>query len=606
MSRQIQQSSPVDPDPLSKAAVSVASQILGRPHRYLALLAGAVALASFPSLLTSGFFTAPSGVRLGSLLVGLVFVSSGLAGLSHRPDSPAGTLLVLAGYLYLLGRMQGMDPAIVALIAFVANVAWQSIVFYIVFSFPHQRLRTRGARAIVVSAVVYTVANNLFVLVTAPTRPTTGSSEANPFYVEMNRAVLDTLREVLLWGGGILITVSTAWLARRWLAASPPLRRSLTPIYLATFVVSTVALVLRFVVGVVAPTTDPGRVVSVGLLVAFGLVPIAFLIGLLRSRIARSAVADLVVQLAEIPSTDGLRDALAKALGDPDLELIWLSESSADASSLEVWDVGSQVADSERVMTLIETHQGPGLAILHDPSLLDEPDLVDAVATAVRLAMENELLASRVKSQLEEVQASRARIAAAADEARSRIERDIHDGTQQQLVAATMALQATRVRLDGDDDALAELDAVAAQLADALDELRELARGIHPAVLTQRGLRSALGALARRSPVPVRLELSLQSERFPQSVESAAYFICSEALTNAQRHADASEVVMRVQEGNGVLIVSLTDDGSGGAALDGGSGLAGMRDRAETIGGTLQVVSPVGGPTVVTAELPIA
>lgn len=586
--------------------MTVARQISGRPRWSISILGGSVLLASVIPSLSSGFFAVPSGVRLASLLIGLVFVLSGLVGVNQRPDSPVGTLLVLAGYLYLLGRLQELDQGFVVLIAFLANVAWQGVVFYIVFSFPNHRIRTRGAKVIVLSAVAYTLANNLFVLVTTPTRPTSGASGARPFLVDIDGTLLTWLREVLLWGGGILIAVSTAWLARRWLAASRPLRRSLTPIYLATFVVSTVALVLRFAIGIVAPTTDPGRVISIGLLVAFSLVPIAFLVGLLRSRIARSAVAGLIVELAAIPSADGLRGALVKTLGDPGLELIPLSETNGAGSGLEGWDGGAILADSGQAVTLIETRQGSGFAILHDPTLLDEPALVDAVATAVRLAKENELLETQVRDQIEEVRASRARIAAAADEARTRIERDIHDGTQQQLVAAAMALQATRVRIDGDDATVAELDAVTAQLTEALEELRELARGIHPAVLTQRGLRSALGALTRRSPVPVRLELTLQSERFPQSVESAAYFICSEALANAQRHAAASDVILTADERNGVLILSVTDDGTGGAAFDRGSGLTGMRDRAETIGGTLQVVSPAGGPTVVTAELPLA
>lgn len=591
----------LEPDSLSGVALRAAQRVAGQRIGYAAVLGGALLLSLLVAVVPSALTPAPVAIRVGNVVVGLLFVISGLVGIGHRPRSPVGPLLVAAGFSFLLGRLQGADPAVLSFVAVLANVVWQGIVFYVVFSFPHSRLRSRGARAIVVVAVAYTLANNLFGLVTSPTRPTP-DSPANPFYLSLDEAVREPVRLVLLYVGGGFIVVATGWLVRRWLAASPPLRRALTPIYAATVLVSVVALVLRFVVGIVAPTTDPGRVVSIGLLVAFGLVPVAFLVGLLRARIARSGVADLVVQLSEVPSVDRLRDALAKALGDPGVEV--LAWSDADPDTGEGEDPSDASTSSGKAVTVIEPYQGPPVAIRHDQSLLDDPGLIGAVATAVRLTLDNERLEARVRAQLEEVRASRARIAAAADAARSRIERDIHDGTQQQLVAAAMALRAARDKLDDESEAVSELDDVSDQLAMALDELRELARGIHPAVLSQRGLKSALAALARRSAVPVRTELALGDGRLPQSVETAAYFIASEALSNAQTHSGASEVTVSAAELADRLIVSVAEDGIGGADVGRGSGMAGMRDRAETVGGTLRVMSPPGGPTEITAELP--
>lgn len=603
MPSSIHHSRSVAADGFSRGAVAVGQQIVSRVWGYWAVLVGALALSLVAALVPSALSNAPIGVRLGNLLVGVLFVSAGLLGIKYRPDSPVGALLGLAGFLYLVGRLQGADPPALWLIAVLANVAWQGIVFYIVFSFPDRRLRFLSARVIVTVAVVYTLANNLFGLVTTRIR-LTPTGDANPFYVNIDASILERLRVALLYGGGIFIVVATGWLVRRWFVASPPLRRALTPIYLATFAVSTVALVLRFAVGVVAPTTDPAQVISIGLLIAFGLVPVAFLIGLLRAHMARSAVADLVVHLAEVPSPDRLRQSLAKALGDPTVEVFRWSEDAGyiredgSPASLTVLDPG-------RAVTSIEAPQAALLAILHDASLLDDPGLISSVVTAVRLTLDNERLEARVQEQLEEVRTSRARITAAADSARKKIERDIHDGSQQQLVAAVMALQAAADRLDAESDVAEELDAVMAQLTTAIDELRELARGIHPAVLTERGLKSALAALARRSAIPVQLDISLLTERLSESVEAAAYFIASEAIANAQTHSNSSEIELKVHQSSDLLTVSVIDNGIGGASVDSGTGMAGMRDRAETAGGTLEVRSPDGGPTDVTAKLPL-
>ena len=223
----------------------------------------------------------------------------------------------------------------------------------------------------------------------------------------------------------------------------------------------------------------------------------------------------------------------------------------------------------------------------------------------MRLTIDNERLERQVGRQLEEVRASRARVAAAADGARQKIERDIHDGTQQRLLGVSIGLQGVRARLDGGSTEAAALDEVRAQLTAALAELRELAQGVHPAVLTQHGLDAALRALARRSTIPVELDLRLNGERLPEAVEVAAYFIASSALSNAQAHSAATRVTIGLERGEGDIRLVISDDGVGGAREGSGSGLTGMRDRAETVGGRLTVDSPRGGPTRISAVVPI-
>jgi signal transduction histidine kinase len=208
------------------------------------------------------------------------------------------------------------------------------------------------------------------------------------------------------------------------------------------------------------------------------------------------------------------------------------------------------------------------------------------------------------KRQEDELRASRARIVAAGDAARRRLERDLHDGAQQRLVALSVALRLAKARLRDDPDGAETLITGAAdELSHALEELRELARGIHPAILSDRGLAPALEALAARSPVPV--DVDVPGERLPLVVEAAAYFVVSEAVTNATKHAKAGAVSVRVASEKGSAVVEVADDGAGGADPTGGSGLRGLEDRVAALDGILTVESPAGGGTRIRAVIPV-
>jgi signal transduction histidine kinase len=224
-----------------------------------------------------------------------------------------------------------------------------------------------------------------------------------------------------------------------------------------------------------------------------------------------------------------------------------------------------------------------------------------------RLGKFTELLATAIANaeSRSELAASRRRIVAASDEARRRIERDLHDGTQQRLVSLGLAARAARDDATVGRDVLrAELSRLAAGLADAAAELQELARGIHPALLSEGGLGPALRTLARRSAVPVDLDVTTNT-RFPEPVEIAAYYVASEALANAMKHAQASRVEISLATNDGSLLLSVRDDGAGGADPARGSGLAGLADRVEALGGTIHVHSPAGAGTHITVDLPL-
>jgi signal transduction histidine kinase len=254
-------------------------------------------------------------------------------------------------------------------------------------------------------------------------------------------------------------------------------------------------------------------------------------------------------------------------------------------------------------------HDGqPLAALVYDPSLLEEPELVSSVSAAARLALENARLQAETRAQLAEVKESRKRIVAAADEERKRIERDLHDGAQQRLSALQMQLRTAQLRLAASgaaDPAVgALLESAVAEARSANEELRELVRGVYPPILTEDGLAAAVESLALRNPIPV--ELDLVERRFPTQVEATAYFVTCESLNNVLKHANASSAVIRITETRGLLHVEVVDDGDGGAHPTAGSGLTGLSDRVEALGGRLRVESEPRLGTRVVAEIPCA
>jgi signal transduction histidine kinase len=221
------------------------------------------------------------------------------------------------------------------------------------------------------------------------------------------------------------------------------------------------------------------------------------------------------------------------------------------------------------------------------------------------VADENVRLDAELQARLDELRESRARIVEAGYAERRRVERDLHDGAQQRLVALALQLQLVRSKLQSDPAKATQLlDEATHELSGATEELRELARGIHPPVLTDRGLVAALEALAKRAPLPVTVEAN-ETERAPDAVEAAAYFVVSEALTNVARHAEARQAVVRVARRDGLLCVEIEDDGTGGADVSNGSGLRGLADRVGALEGALEVESPAGRGTTVRARLPV-
>jgi signal transduction histidine kinase len=304
-----------------------------------------------------------------------------------------------------------------------------------------------------------------------------------------------------------------------------------------------------------------------------------------------------------IPESGPVREMLAERLGDRSLNIAyWLPDRR-----IFVDDAGRPVelpdAGSGRAWTAVERDGHRVAAIVHDAELDAPAELVQAAASAAALAIDNERLKADLRARVEELRRSRLRIVEAADEARRRIERDLHDGAQQQLVALALDLRMLRARVGQDPDAAATVDEIAGKLSDALAELRELARGIHPAVLSERGLGPAIEGIVARVPLPVAADVQVE-RRLPAPVEAAAYFVVAEGLTNVVRYAGAThaEVTLRMLDGEVQVVVA--DDGVGGADAARGSGLRGLAERLAVLEGTLDLDSPPGRGTRLEARIP--
>jgi signal transduction histidine kinase len=305
------------------------------------------------------------------------------------------------------------------------------------------------------------------------------------------------------------------------------------------------------------------------------------------------------------PGVWQVREALAESIGDETLAIAyWLPDRAVFVDERGM-PIELPAPESGRAWTAVE-HEGTRLAaIIHDAELDARPELVRAAAAGAVLALDNERLKAALRARVEELRASRARIVQASLEARRRLERDLHDGAQQQLVALSLDLQLVRNRVAGDSEAVAIIQGSMEKLATALSELRELARGIHPAILTDRGLEAALAALVERTPLPVECEVVI-GERIAAAAEAAAYFVVAEALTNVAKYAQATCASVTITQDAEGVAVEIEDDGIGGADAARGSGLRGLEDRLSALDGTLTVDSPPGQGTRIVAHIPAA
>ncbi len=563
-------------------------------------------LAVVALVIPTGLSAFPLGAQLAALAVGAAISGSGMIVWERRPGNPTGPLLVVTGALWFLGRMQGAAWPPLDLAASLGNALYQTLLVAVLIAFPSGRITSRVGWAIVVFAAVAIVGVSVTALITTETRDTPAIRGPNPLYIQMAPALRAALRGSFLTASSLVGVVGIGWLVVRWWRASGPARRTFTPVFVAGAVIGVVTLACEIMVNSGSLSTREFQLVVTIQILSFALFPAAILVGVLRDRMARSAVADLVVELGDTPAPERMREALAGALGDPTLDVVYWSTGSGRHVDRDGSPVDFDHDAGGRAVTLLERDGRPLAALLHDPALAEDPGLVPAVGAAVRLAVDNERLAEEVRAQLAEVQASRTRIVEAGDTERRRVERNLHDGAQQRLVALSLALRRAQAQArEGADPGLTEtLETASDELQTALAELRTLARGIHPAILTEAGLGPAIRSIARELAVPVAVHLELPDE-LPDAPAAAAYYVVAESLSNVAKYSEATTVDVTAKKMDGELLVEVADDGIGGADPTRGSGIRGLSDRVAALGGRLDVRSQPGTGTRVVARLPL-
>jgi signal transduction histidine kinase len=535
-------------------------------------------------------------------LTGWAFIGTGIFAWARQPENRFGALMTAVGFSACVAALRVSTESWVFIVGlFFIALQW-AVLYHMLLAFPSGALRGPVERVLVgamyLSAVVVHPVQVLFQDTAAAGFP------ENPVLISSEPDLASTISRSRFWVGLVLL-VGLAWiLAHRWREAGGAQRRALAPVLLSGGLV--MGLLGAWYAAILGHL-DEGLVnrLEDARIVVLATVPFAFLAGLLRSRVAgAAAVSEVVARLGD-PNVrrTGICHALADALDGTSLEIVyWVPERGEYVNEagkrFELPPEGSHQA-----AVPLEVGDHPAVVLIHDGSREDERELVRAVSAAATLTLENERLAADLRAKVEQLNVSRARIVASGDAARRRLERDLHDGAQQRLVSLALSLRLLRSRLDGDPNALRELEAARGELDRALEELRELARGIHPSVLTDRGLGAALEGLAHRVPLPVELVVT-PGTRLPERVESASYFVVAEALTNVVKYARATHARVNVKRDDGRVLVEVSDDGVGGADPSTGSGLRGLLDRVSALGGGLEVESATGEGTTVRAEIP--
>src|SRR5829696_2326972 len=513
------------------------------------------------------------GLEVVFACVGGSFAACGLVAWHRRPDSRSGALMTATGFAFFLPTLLGelgtpLGDTLAVLLVDLWSVLFVALLVTLLTS---GRLETTVDKLLVFSFVLPLLILGFVWMLFEE------EIENNLLLAFADAGVahaLDQAQRAILIGACVATVAVLGW---RWHAASRPRRRALLPTLAGSFVllIYTALLINDLATG---ERSQPLLWIASCSLVT---VPLAFLAGLLRSRLARAGLSDLFRDLRSTRG-DALQATLAQALGDP---------------SLVVTEGEPPAHNGDRSVSPVERDGRRFATLVYDSSLDDDPELVEAVTAAAAIALENSQLHAESEVRLAELQASRERIVAAGDAERRRLERNLHDGAQQRLVALAMQLRMIQADIRRDPAAAEALvTSASGELAQSLEELRELARGIHPAVLDY-GLAPALESLASRSPVPTAV--TCDAARLPQPVELAAYFVACEALANVAKYAGATAASVRVSRTPRGIVIEIADDGAGGAQPSPGSGLHGLQDRVEALRGHLLVTSPAGAGTVV-------
>ena len=550
----------------------------GRRLRVWLLAAGLAAMPLASGALVDGGYATAEILIL--LAIDATYLLAGLVASRVRPDSRFGTLLSLVAIAHLLSAFAESTPSLTYTVGLLIAPLYLGILAQALVTYPTGQIRERAEAVIVMSAYILCVAGQVAWMMALPARADDPCRCENLLLVQGNAAFADGIERATYLGATLLGLGAIAHIASKWRAASPTRRRVYAPVLAVATAVVLAIFVVFLTLLVFGNRAEP---VGVVLLLAYASAPFAVLWAATRDQLRRSAaVGQLLRRLATTSSDSDVRDAIAEALRDPAVDLAyWVPDLRAHVNSR-----GSRVQlpgpGQLRAVTPVERDGRRVAAIVHDSSLLEDGALLRAVGAAAALVLDRQRLDAELRALVEHIHASRARIVSAGDAERGRLERRMRSGPEQRLRALTAWVTSARGTTRTDLVASrALLGAASEELTGAIDDLRAIARGIHPAMLSARGLAPALDALAVRSPIDVEIRSTVDDERLPSAIEQAVYLVAAETV----EHADLDgHVTVSLARGRAGLVTDVHAEGDPPPE----DMLQGLADRIGALGGTFE------------------
>jgi signal transduction histidine kinase len=543
-------------------------------------------------------------LALGNEFLSLAALAAGILLLDEPGQQRPAIMLMGASALLTAGWLNAWAAGPLPLISVPASSQGIVLASWAMFCYPHAPGQVQAGRRFFVIVLGWFLAGDITSILTS--RPQWYGFPARAWWPSLlpDRPLTMAVSQVAAAGGiGFAVIYMLMWL-RRWKLSRGISRRLALPVAVAASVICAATVFELAATVLSAGPATLERIYTVESYAQIG-VPAAFVISIMQRRFARTRIVDLLLHLSGPARAPSVASALRTVFEDPGLEVLsWPAETRPAAGAGELGP-GPGSSHRGRLVLPIMASSGEQLAVVvADPSMSPHDDLVRAALAASSFALENAHLEAALRAQLQEVRDSRLRIIEAGTEARRRLERDLHDGTQQRLLGLKIMLAAAESDV-GDPRAQAVIARVRSELGQVLDELRDLAHGIHPAVLSQVGLAEAIASMAERYAIPVRVDLP--PGRFGEAAEITAYFLIAECVSNAIRHAACRAITVRGERAaDGFLLIRVADDGRGGACPAAGLGLRGVIDRVRGVGGEMDIDSPAGQGTRIEARIPCA
>jgi signal transduction histidine kinase len=541
-------------------------------------------------------------LALGNEFLSLALLAAGILLLDEPDQQGPAAMLFGSSALLTAGWLEIWHTGPLPLISVPASPAGIVLASWAMFRYPNSPRETEAGRRFFTAILVALTAGEVVCIVIS--RPQWSGFPPSAWWPTLmpDRALFTAVsRTVDVLGILFAVAYMLLWI-RRWKRSHGISRRLAIPVAVAASVICGATIAELAAAAMSAGPETMNRIYTVESYLQIG-VPAAFVVSVMRRRFTRARIAQLLVHLRGPARTSSITDALRAVFEDPALAVIGSAPGSEPATYTGTPQTPGGHPHGRLRLPVISSSGNQLAVILADPSLSPNDDLVRAAVAATSFELENAQLEAALREQLQEVRASRLRIIQAAIAERRRLERDLHDGIQQRLLGLKIMLAAAENDTT-DRTAQVTIGRIRNELAQVLDEIRDLAHGIHPAALSQVGLEQAVKSMAERYPVPI--DVSLPAGQFGDAAELTAYYLIAESITNAIKHAHASRITIRGGKSGGWLWITVTDNGQGGARIATGTGIRGIIDRVRGIGGELELDSPAGHGTVIRAQIPCA